>query len=105
MKILLVDDDDALLSFLAKDLENRRCEVHRSSSGDDALHVWQRGQDEFVLEVDGIASPAAGRDGDPVHNLAGRLVAHAFTPSRRRRVAVGFNGLSLGIPDKLVGRS
>jgi CheY-like chemotaxis protein len=42
MKILLVDDDDALLSFLAKELGNRGCDVHLSSSGDEAFHVWQR---------------------------------------------------------------
>jgi CheY-like chemotaxis protein len=42
MRILLVDDDDALLSFLAKELENRGCEVHQSSSGGEAFHVWQR---------------------------------------------------------------
>ena len=35
MRILLVDDDDALLSFLAKELENRGCDVHQSSSGEE----------------------------------------------------------------------
>jgi CheY-like chemotaxis protein len=50
MKILLVDDDDAQLSFLAKELENRGCDVHQSSSGDEAFHVWQRlGPWELVL--------------------------------------------------------
>jgi CheY-like chemotaxis protein len=50
MKILLVDDDDALLSFLAKELENRGCDVHQSSSGDEAFHVWRRlGPWELVL--------------------------------------------------------
>jgi CheY-like chemotaxis protein len=50
MRILLVDDDDALLSFLAKELENRGCDVHQSSSGDEAFHVWQRlGPWELVL--------------------------------------------------------
>ena len=42
LKILLVDDDDALLSFLAKELENRGCDVHQSSSGDETFRVWQR---------------------------------------------------------------
>ena len=42
MKILLVDDDDALLSLLAKELENRGCDIHQSSSGDEAFNVWQR---------------------------------------------------------------
>ena len=50
MRILLVDDDDALLSFLAKELENRGCDVHQSSSGDEAIHVWRRlGPWEVVL--------------------------------------------------------
>ena len=50
MKILLVDDDDAQLSFLAKELENRGCDVHQSSSGDEAFEVWQRlGPWELVL--------------------------------------------------------
>jgi CheY-like chemotaxis protein len=50
MRILLVDDDDALLSFLAKELESRECDVHQSSSGDEAFYVWQRlGPWELVL--------------------------------------------------------
>jgi CheY-like chemotaxis protein len=50
MKILIVEDDDALMSFLAKELENRGCDVHQSSSGDEAFHVWQRlGPWELVL--------------------------------------------------------
>ena len=42
MRILLVDDDDALLSFLAKELESRDCDVYQSSSGDEAFRVCQR---------------------------------------------------------------
>jgi CheY-like chemotaxis protein len=50
MRILLVDDDDALLSFLAKELENRGCDIHQSSSGDEAFDVWRRlGPWELVL--------------------------------------------------------
>ena len=50
MKILFVDDDDTLTSSLAKELENRGCDVHQSSSGDEAFHVWQRlGPWELVL--------------------------------------------------------
>ena len=50
MKILLVDDDDALLSFLAKELGNRGCDVHQSSSGDETFRGWQRlGPFAFVL--------------------------------------------------------
>jgi DNA-binding NtrC family response regulator len=50
MRILVVDDDDTLLSSLAKELKNRGCDVHQSSSGDEAFHVWQRlGPWELVL--------------------------------------------------------
>lgn len=50
MKILIVDDDDALRSLLAKELEQRGCDVHQSSSGDEAFYVWQRiGPWELVL--------------------------------------------------------
>jgi DNA-binding NtrC family response regulator len=50
MKILIVDDDDGLRSFLAKELENRGCDVRQSSRGDAAFHVWQRlGPWELVL--------------------------------------------------------
>jgi CheY-like chemotaxis protein len=50
MKIFLVDDDDALRSLLATELENRGCDVHQSSGGDEAFHVWQRlGPWELVL--------------------------------------------------------
>ena len=37
MKILLVDDDDALLSFLAKELEARVVEVLRAHFGYEEL--------------------------------------------------------------------
>jgi CheY-like chemotaxis protein len=50
MKILMVDDDKALLSFFAKELETRRFETYQSVNGDEALHVWQQlGPWEFVL--------------------------------------------------------
>ena len=50
MKILIVDDDHALLSFLTKELENRGCDVHQSSRVDGAFHVWQQsGPWELVL--------------------------------------------------------
>jgi CheY-like chemotaxis protein len=42
MKILLVDDDDGLRSLVAKELEQRGCDVCQCSSGDEAFYVWQR---------------------------------------------------------------
>ena len=50
MKILLADDDDFLWSHLAKELEARDCDVHQSSSGDEAFYLWQHdGPWELVL--------------------------------------------------------
>jgi DNA-binding NtrC family response regulator len=50
MKILLVDDDDALRSLVAKELAQRGCDVRQCSSGDEAFYVWQRfGPWELVL--------------------------------------------------------
>jgi len=50
MKILLVDDDDALLSFLAKKLEEGGYEVLQTHFGDGGLHLYQtHGPWEFVL--------------------------------------------------------
>jgi DNA-binding NtrC family response regulator len=42
MKILLVDDDDALLSFLTKELGNRGCETVQTHFGDGGLHLYQK---------------------------------------------------------------
>jgi DNA-binding NtrC family response regulator len=50
LKVLLVDDDDGLRSSLAKELEQRGCDVRQCSSGDEAFYVWQRsGSWELVL--------------------------------------------------------
>jgi DNA-binding NtrC family response regulator len=50
VKILLVDDDDGLRSFLAKELEARDCEVVQTHFGDGGLHLYQNdGPWEFVL--------------------------------------------------------
>jgi DNA-binding NtrC family response regulator len=50
MKILLVDDDDGLRALVAKELEQRGCDVRQCSSGDEAFYVWKRlGPWELVL--------------------------------------------------------
>jgi DNA-binding NtrC family response regulator len=50
MKILLADDDDALLSFLAKELEARGYEVLQTHTGDGGLYLYKKnGSCEFVL--------------------------------------------------------
>ncbi|MGB9234119.1 MAG: response regulator [Terriglobales bacterium] len=50
MKVLLVDDDEALLYFLATELEDRGFDIRQSHNGDEAFHRWQHeGPFEFVL--------------------------------------------------------
>ena len=50
MRLLIVDGDDALRSLLAKELEERGCDVLQSCSGDEAFYVWQQsGPWELVL--------------------------------------------------------
>jgi len=50
MKILLVDDDDALRGFLARELEARGFEAVQTHFGDGGLHLYQKsGPWEFVL--------------------------------------------------------
>ena len=50
MKILIVEDDDAQLSFFAKELESRGFEVVTAQSGDEALYAYKKhGPFAFVL--------------------------------------------------------
>jgi two-component system, NtrC family, response regulator HydG len=50
MRVLLVDDDDALRAFLAGELEARGFEVLQTHFGDGGIHLYQKnGPWEFVL--------------------------------------------------------
>lgn len=50
MKVLLVDDEEALLSFLVKELEQRGFGTRQSLNGDEGFLLWQQeGPFEFVL--------------------------------------------------------
>jgi DNA-binding NtrC family response regulator len=50
MKILIVDDDDDLVAFLAKELEARGFEILQTHFGDGGLKLYNRyGPFEFVL--------------------------------------------------------
>lgn len=50
MRVLLVDDDDTLLSFLARELEARGFEVEQTHSGDGGLQLYKKdGPWVFVL--------------------------------------------------------
>jgi CheY-like chemotaxis protein len=82
MKILMVDDDEALLSFFAKELEKRGFEIHQSVNGDEALHVWQElGPWEFVLTAYRFMPGTTIEDGV-------RLVTaiHGFNPFQRMAI-------------------
>jgi CheY-like chemotaxis protein len=64
MKILMVDADEALLSFFAKELETRGLEIHQSVNGDEVLHVWhQLGPWDFVLTDYRFTSGTTIKDG------------------------------------------
>jgi hypothetical protein len=66
------------LSFLAKELKNRGCYVHRSSSGDKAFHVWQRlGPWELVLTDYRFFPGTKTRDGKHPGGLASTNSANA----------------------------
>lgn len=50
MKILIVEDDDVLLSALARELQSRGCEVVTTHFGDGGLELYKSdGPFEFVL--------------------------------------------------------
>ena len=50
MKILIVDDDDALVALLAKELEARGCEILQTHFGDGGLKLYNKyGPWAFVL--------------------------------------------------------
>jgi CheY-like chemotaxis protein len=50
MKILIVDDDDVLVAFLAKELEARGCEILQTHFGDGGLSLYKKdGPFTFVL--------------------------------------------------------
>jgi DNA-binding NtrC family response regulator len=50
MKVLIVDDDDDLVAFLAKELEARGCEILQTHFGDGGLKLYNKyGPCELVL--------------------------------------------------------
>jgi CheY-like chemotaxis protein len=89
MKILLVDDGDALLSLLAKELG---CDVQQSSSGDEAFRVWRRlGPWELVLSDYRFFPDTKIRDGAQLAAAIHRINPHqqmgmmASDPKEARR--------------------
>jgi DNA-binding NtrC family response regulator len=81
MKILLVEDDDALLWFLAKELEARGYEVLQTHTGDGGLYLYKKeGPFKFVLSdyrfipgmkiKDGVQLVTAIREINPLQRMA-----------------------------------
>jgi DNA-binding NtrC family response regulator len=64
MKVLLVEDDEALLWFLAKELEARGYEVLQTHTGDGGLYLYKKnGPFEFVLSDYSFISGTKIKDG------------------------------------------
>src|SRR3984885_11645596 len=81
MKILIIDDDDVLVAFLAKELEARGYEVLQTHFGDGGLKLYNRyGPFEFVLTdyrfipgtqiKDGVELVTAIHELNPHHQMA-----------------------------------
>jgi DNA-binding NtrC family response regulator len=82
MKILIVDDDDALLSFLAKELESRGYEVFQTHFGDSGLSLYKKDAPwEFILTDYRFIPGAKIKDGV-------QLVAaiHGISPLQRMAI-------------------
>jgi CheY-like chemotaxis protein len=97
MRILMVDDDEALLSFFAKQLEKRGFEIHRSVNGDEALQVWQQlGPWEFVLTAYRFM-PGTIKDGVQL-----ATAIHAINPFQRMAIMTATPTKARGmLPDAL----
>jgi|SRR5271166_1565446 len=81
MKILLVEDDEALLWFLAKELGARGYELLQTHTGDGGLYLYKKdGPFEFVLSdyrfipgmkiKDGVQLVTAIREINPLQRMA-----------------------------------
>ena len=82
MKILIVDDEDALRGFLAKELEARGYEVLQTHSGDGGLDIYKKnGPFAFVLSDYRFVSGTKIKDGaQPVTAI------HEMNPSQRMAI-------------------
>jgi len=82
MKILIVEDDDALLSFLAKELEAREFEVLQTHFVDGGLHLYQKHAPwEFVLS-DYCFVPGVNIK----HGVQLRTAIHGINPLQRMAI-------------------
>ena len=92
MKILIVDDDDVLVAFLAKELEARGFELLQTHFGDGGLKLYNRyGPFEFVFSDYRFIPGAQIKDGvelvTAIHELNPhqRMALMTAAPERARR--------------------
>ena len=82
MKILIVDDEDALRGFLAKELEARGYEVLQTPSGDGGLDIYKKnGPFAFVLSDYRFVSGTKIKDGVQLV-----IAIHEMNPSQRMAI-------------------
>ena len=82
MKILIVDDEDALRAFLAKGLEARGYEVLQTPSGDGGLDIYKKnGPFALVLSDYRFISGAKIKDGVQLVTAI-----HEMNPSQRMAI-------------------
>lgn len=85
MKILIVDDDDALRDFLAKELEARGFEVLQTHFGDGGLDLYQNdGPFAFVLSDYRFVPGAKIKDGVQLVTAI-----HEINPRQRMAIMTG----------------
>ena|SRR6266496_278232 len=82
MKILIVDDEDALRGFLAKELKARGYEVLQTHSGDEGLDIYKKnGPFAFVLSDYRFVSGTKIKDGVQLVTTI-----HEMNPSQRMAI-------------------
>jgi DNA-binding NtrC family response regulator len=82
MKILIVDDEDALRGLLAKELEARGYEVLQTPSGDEGLDIYKKnGPFAFVLSDYRFVSGTTIKDGVQLVTAI-----HEMNPSQRMAI-------------------
>jgi ActR/RegA family two-component response regulator len=85
MKILLVDDDDTLLSFLARELEARGFEVLKTHTGDGGLYLYEKdGLWDFVLTAYRFVPGVRIKDGVQLVTAI-----HGINPLQRMAMMIG----------------
>ena len=82
MKILIVDDEDALRGFLAKELEARGYEVLQTHTGDEGLELYRK-NGPFALVLSDYRFTPGTRIKDGVQLVA---AIHETNPSQKMAI-------------------